>query len=82
VKHNAISKDQPLLVYVGARDNTHLVVYNTKTQTIRPSMSFRVGLENIHKRYGFFTDQPVTVTDGERFQVQLPVIKTAPANGQ
>jgi sensor histidine kinase YesM len=82
VKHNAISKDQPLLVYVGARDNTHLVVYNTKTQTIRPSVSFRVGLENIHKRYGFFTDQPVTVTDGERFQVQLPVIKTALANGQ
>ncbi|MBL7851354.1 MAG: histidine kinase [Cyclobacteriaceae bacterium] len=77
VKHNAISKEQPLLVYIGAQDNTHLTVYNTKTQTLRPTNSFRVGLENIHKRYGLFTSEPVRVTDGERFQVQLPVLHPA-----
>ena len=74
VKHNAISKDQPLLVYIGAKDNTHLIVYNTKTQTIKPINSFRVGLENIHKRYRFFTREPVVILDAERFQVQLPVL--------
>lgn len=79
VKHNAISKDQPLLVYIGAQDNTYLTVYNTKTQTLRPANSFKVGLENIHKRYGFFTSEPVRVTDGERFQVRLPVLHPVPA---
>jgi LytS/YehU family sensor histidine kinase len=75
VKHNAISKDQPLLVYLGAKDNTHLIIYNTKTQTVKPISSFRVGLENIHKRYSFFTKEKVVVQDGEKFQVHLPIIK-------
>lgn len=76
VKHNAISAEQPLLVYIGAKDNTHIVVYNTKTQKLRPADSFRVGLDNIHKRYRFFTEEPVLITDGDKFQVQLPVLKS------
>ncbi len=75
VKHNTISKEQPLLVYISAKDNTHLTVYNTKTASIKPITSFRVGLENIHKRYSFFSDTKVVVRDEERFSVQLPVIK-------
>lgn len=78
VKHNAVSAEQPLLVYIGAKDNTALVVYNTKTQTLRPANSFKVGLENIHKRYRFFTEDQVRVTDGDKFQVQLPVLRTPP----
>lgn len=78
VKHNAISKDQHLLVYIGSRDNTHLIIYNTKTESIRPAASFRVGLDNIHKRYTFFTKEPVTVTDGTKFLVQLPVLRNMP----
>lgn len=76
VKHNAISPEQPLLVYLGAKDNTHLIVYNTKTQTLRPTNSFRVGLDNIHRRYKFFSHEPVRISDGEKFHVQLPVIRT------
>ena len=75
VKHNAISKDQPLLVYLGAKDNTHLIVYNTKTQSVKPLTSFRVGLENIHMRYSFFTSEKVVVQNAEKFQVHLPIIK-------
>ena len=75
VKHNAIGKDQPLLVYISAKDNTHLLVYNTKTTMIKPLSSFRVGLENIHKRYSFFTGEKVIVRDEEKFFVQLPILK-------
>lgn len=75
VKHNAISREQPLLVYIGALDNTHITVYNTKTQSLRPATSFKVGLDNIHKRYKFFTSTTVRVTDGERFEVRLPVLQ-------
>lgn len=81
VKHNAISKDQPLLVYIGAKDNTHIIVYNTKTQSIKPANSFRVGLENIHKRYSFFTPEKVVIKDTDKFQVQLPVIRRANHEG-
>lgn len=75
VKHNAISREQPLLVYIGAVDNTHIQVYNTKTSAVKPVTSFRVGLENIHKRYSFFTKSKVLVRDEEKFLVQLPVLK-------
>ncbi|NOT74051.1 MAG: histidine kinase [Cyclobacteriaceae bacterium] len=75
VKHNSISKDQPLLVYISAVDNTSLIIYNTKTSSLKPVTSFRVGLENIHKRYSFFTHEKVIVRDDEKFLVQLPVLK-------
>lgn len=75
VKHNAISKEQPLLVYITAKDNTSLLISNTKTSTLKPRTSFNVGLDNIHKRYSFFTSQKVVVRDEERFIIHLPVLK-------
>ncbi len=80
VKHNAISKDQPLLVYISAIDNTSLQVYNTKTRSVKPTTSFKVGLDNINKRYSFFTTEKVLVRDEEKFLVQLPIIKKTNAN--
>lgn len=75
VKHNMIGKDHPLLVHISAKDNTSLVIYNTKTTTVKPLSGFRVGLDNIHKRYSFFTQEKVIVRDEEKFFVQLPVLK-------
>lgn len=75
VKHNTINKDNPLLVYISAVDNKNLTIYNTKTSSLKPVTSFRVGLENIHKRYSFFTTEKVVVRDAEKFLVQLPVLK-------
>lgn len=75
VKHNAIGKDQPLLVYISALDNTTLLVSNTKTSSLKPANSFRVGLDNIHKRYSFFSEQKVKVRDEEKFIVELPILK-------
>ncbi|HUM47758.1 MAG TPA: histidine kinase [Chitinophagales bacterium] len=77
VKHNAISRDQPLLVYISAQDNTALLVTNNKTRSVKPTTSFRVGLENIHKRYSFFTREKVKVIDEDKFLVHLPVIKNS-----
>jgi sensor histidine kinase YesM len=74
VKHNRISKETPLLVYISATDNTRIIVSNTKTGATNTS-GFRVGLDNIHTRYKFFSLQPVLVRDEERFTVQLPVLK-------
>lgn len=79
VKHNQISKEHPLLVYISALDNTHLTVTSTKTLAINPGFSFKVGLNNIQKRYQFFTDEKVQIKDGEKFSIQLPLIKLNPA---
>jgi two-component system LytT family sensor kinase len=81
VKHNRISKDYPLLVYISALDNTYISVTNTKTEAVQPGMSFRVGLENIRNRYQFFTREKVQIKDEERFTVQLPVVKAVPTRG-
>jgi LytS/YehU family sensor histidine kinase len=77
VKHNQISKEQPLLVYISAQDNTHIHVTSTKTVAIHPDASFRVGLDNIRNRYRFFTPEKIVVKDDEKFTVQLPVIKSS-----
>jgi two-component system LytT family sensor kinase len=75
VKHNKISRDTPLLVYISATDNTHIQVTSTKTESINPTTSFKVGLDNIRNRYKFFTPEKITVKDNEKFVVQLPVIR-------
>ncbi len=75
VKHNKISKENPLFVYISAQDNTHILVSNSKTTVAEPITSFRVGLENIHNRYRFFTTEKVIVRDEDKFLVLLPVLK-------
>jgi two-component system LytT family sensor kinase len=75
VKHNHISKEQPLLVYISAQDNTHITVISTKTTSIKPSHSFKIGLENIRNRYEFFSSDKIKIKDEDRFVVQLPILK-------
>jgi sensor histidine kinase YesM len=74
VKHNTISPDKPLFIYISAVDNMELKVMNTKNDSAQSSASFRIGLENIRKRYQFFTNKKIDVKDDEKFVVSLPVI--------
>lgn len=74
VKHNVISKDQPLNIYISAIDNTDIKITNTKTATPANVNSFQIGLENIKKRYGYFTDKKIKIKNTDKFTVQLPVL--------
>jgi two-component system LytT family sensor kinase len=74
VKHNVINKDKPLLIYISAIDNTNIKISNTKTETPAHISSFHVGLDNIKKRYEFFTDKAIKIDDGTNYTVTLPVI--------
>jgi len=78
VKHNHVSKENPLMVYITAQDNTHLIVTNSKTAKALSPSGFQIGLENIRQRYSFFTPIPVTVKNEDQFSVQLPVLKAVP----
>jgi two-component system LytT family sensor kinase len=75
VKHNTITPEKPLLIYISAVDNTQLKVTNTKNESIQSSASFRIGIENIRKRYEFFTAKKIEIKDEEKFVVSLPVIR-------
>lgn len=77
VKHNKISKEQPLLIYISAQDNTQIIVSNSKTTTTQAE-SLQIGLSNIINRYQFFTTGKVLVKNDARFSVTLPVIKALP----
>jgi len=74
VKHNTISSDKKLFIYITAQDNTYLKVINTKNALTSNVQSFRVGLENIRKRYEFFTNRKIEIRDDEKFSVSLPVL--------
>ncbi|MFZ6013266.1 MAG: sensor histidine kinase [Bacteroidota bacterium] len=75
VKHNNPGSDKKLFIYITAQDNTYLKVINTKTDALSNVNSFRVGLENIKKRYQFFTDKKIEIKDDDKFMVSLPVIQ-------
>lgn len=75
VKHNHVSKENPLMVYITSRDNTHLIVSNTKTTKALNPSGFQIGLENIRQRYSFFSPLPVTIKNEDQFSVQLPILK-------
>jgi two-component system, LytTR family, sensor kinase len=78
VKHNSLSGEKKLFIYITAQDNKYLKVINTKTSLMDSVSSFKVGLENIRKRYQFFTDETIMVKDDEKFTVSLPVIQNRP----
>ena len=79
VKHNEISKAQPLFIYISAQDNTLINVSSTKTVASNVQ-SLNVGLSNIQNRYKFFTKEKIIIKDIDKFVVQLPVIKATPEN--
>lgn len=74
VKHNKISKEYPLHVYISAQDNTRILVSNTKTVSEK-TVSFQIGLTNIINRYRYFSPEKVIIKDDAKYTVILPVIK-------
>ena len=76
VKHNIISDDDPLKINI-RNDGNDLVVLNNKTGTPSKTSSHRVGLNNIRRRYAFFTVEEIKVTDADYFEVRLPILKDA-----
>lgn len=76
VKHNEISKANPLFIYISAQDNTLINVSSTKTIASNGAQSLHIGLSNIRNRYKFFTKEKIVIKDSDKFVVQLPIIKS------
>lgn len=74
VKHNTISNDCPLLIRIHEDKGGLLTVTNSTNEKSIKETSFHIGLENIKKRYQFFTHNSINVIAGDQFHVQLPIL--------
>ena len=74
VKHNVISKESPLHIYISAVDNQAIRIINNQTQSPEAVSSFNIGLQNIQRRYAYLTPAPVRVTDKGDYCITLPVV--------
>lgn len=75
VKHNQVSKSQPLLIDVFTTAGKKLVVSNNLQPKIIKSPSNRIGLENIRSKYSLLEQSGFQVLeDGKTFSVVLPLI--------
>lgn len=78
VKHNEISEDDPLEIDIKMDNGDFITVRNDKTKGIFDEVSsFKIGLENIQKRYQYFTNKPIKIIDQQNFEVKLPLIPAA-----
>jgi len=76
IKHNVISEENPLTIRITADDKIISVENNRQIKKVSREESPGIGLENIRKRYEFFTSEPVDIEKNEEsFVVSMPVLK-------
>ncbi|MBV6645317.1 MAG: histidine kinase [Cyclobacteriaceae bacterium] len=75
IKHNEVSKSQPLTINMYDQDG-FIVVENNIQLKKQSEESSNVGLQNIRNRYSFLSEKdPVVVHSDEKFTVKIPLIK-------
>lgn len=79
IKHNSVSKNAPLAIYIEISDNTIFVSNNLqpKSNFYGESDSFGIGLSSIKNQLKLITDRSLEIlNDGKEFRVAVPLIKT------
>lgn len=75
IKHNVVSKENPLTIRIQQEHNDYLVIENNIQEKTIMEKSTRVGLQNIINRYSLLTDRQVEVLrSGGLFTVRLPLL--------
>lgn len=76
VKHNVVSKNNPLIINIYVSEDEYLVVENKVQPKLDKEPSTGTGLENIRSRYLHVAEKEVLVQDQEgRFTVKLPLFE-------
>jgi sensor histidine kinase YesM len=76
IKHNIISRDQPLTVEVLTEGKDYLLVRNTLQKRTEGVSSTRIGLQNLRDRYAFLADQqPEFKEEGGFYIAKIPLLK-------
>ena len=76
IKHNAVSKETPLIVELFIEDDKWLVLRNNINPKFSKETGSGMGLQNIINRYNLLSKEPVRlINDGSFFTVSLPTLK-------
>ncbi len=77
LKHNYYSKEKPLNIRIFTVGTIGIVVANNLQKRDSSEESTRLGLQNIRKRYSFYTNQEVSVEeDQDQFKVTMPLLRS------
>lgn len=75
IKHNVVSKENPLKIRIQQEGDQYLVIENNIQEKTILEKSTRVGLQNIINRYSLLTDRQVEVIrTGGLFTVKIPLL--------
>ena len=75
IKHNVISKTNPLQIDIYTENGSSIVVKNKLQQKTNPSSSTKTGLDNIRKRYHYLTNKSIDIiTTNANFLVAIPLV--------
>lgn len=74
VKHNVPSGNRKLIVDI-EQARKYIQVKNNLLDMPAKTDSFKIGLNNIQKRYKFHTDKKVIIEHGDAFSVKIPLLK-------
>jgi hypothetical protein len=75
IKHNTISKDEPLYIRLYKEVNFIVVENNLQPKTILREPSIKVGLENIKSRYSLLSDEELVLEKNKNsFIVKIPLL--------
>ncbi len=78
IKHNSFNERRPLQICISIEDDRYVVVSNKISVRRRNKTSAGIGLENIRKRYEYYTPDKVVVNnDDVDFIVKLPLLKNS-----
>ncbi|MBN2087113.1 histidine kinase [Candidatus Peregrinibacteria bacterium] len=77
IKHNIISDDMPLQIYIGMEDDFIVLKNNIQKKNIIIPDRKPHGLENLKNRYAYHTNSLIGITESDEiFLVRLPIIKS------
>lgn len=75
IKHNGSTKMNPLIITIFTQESS-LIIQNNRQPRKDQFHSTKTGLENIKRRYSFFTNTEVKILETKNdFTVQLPLLK-------
>ncbi|MCY2687970.1 sensor histidine kinase [Salinimicrobium sp. TH3] len=75
IKHNGSTRKKPLRIKITVEED-YLCVENNLQPRLDEVRSTNTGLENIRRRYDYFTDREVEIQNSkEKFIVKLPLLK-------
>jgi len=75
LKHNQYSKEKPLHITISTIQNDALAIKNNLQKRTNPEETTGMGLQNIKKRYAFYTNKQVLIREEDAFfEVIIPLL--------